>query len=164
MRSNFQAWLDDADMPQRDAQGNWFDAEDGLPYDPTIDYCQLSRPRRAVSARAVEARALAKLFGGKALTGTAKQKEWAEKIRAEKLAGMTDDQAVLACDSAGLGRSAHFWIEARNRTPNEIGKFFITQKAMLARAKALRSAGKAEEYAAAANEYNALTTAWGFTA
>ena len=49
MRSNFQAWLDEADMPQRDAQGNWFDAEDGLHYDPTIDYCKLSRPRRAVS-------------------------------------------------------------------------------------------------------------------
>lgn len=120
-------------------------------------------------------RAVAALFGGKALTGSAKQKVWAEKIRAEKLRGeklphsaydrneMTDAQAVLACSPTGLGRNAHFWIENRNRTPRDIGKFFETQKRLLANVLALREAGKADEFAAAAAEYNALTTEWGYT-
>ncbi len=169
MVSNFQAWLDSADMPQRDGAGNWFDLEDGLYYNTKIDYRQPSRPLRVISARAMDARTVAKMFGGKALTGSAAQKEWGEKIRAEKIAGMTDDQAELACDPNGLGRSAHFWIENRTRAAHEIGQFFIEQKALLARAKALlarakalRDAAIAEEYAALAAEYNAMTTAWGF--
>lgn len=119
-------------------------------------------------------RAAAALFGGKALTGSAKQKVWAEKIRAEKLRGeavgiynprneMTDAQAVLACDSNGLGKSAHFWIEARGRKPSDIGKFFETQKALLAHAQELRAAGNMTEFAAVAAKYNALTAEWGFT-
>lgn len=121
-------------------------------------------------------RAVAGLFGGKALTGSAKQKVWAEKIRAGKLHGekvgfgcyaqkdeMTDAQAVLACDPNGLGKSAHFWIANRARRPSEIGAFFEQQKRLLADALALRDAGKTEEFKAASAEYNALTTAWGFT-
>lgn len=121
-------------------------------------------------------RAAAGLFGGKALTGSVKQKVWGEKIRAEKLAGekvgsdfyapkdeMTEAQAVLACDPSGLGKSAHFWIENRGRKPSEIGRFFETQKRMLADALALRESGKADEFKAAADAYNALTTEWGFT-
>jgi hypothetical protein len=119
-------------------------------------------------------RAVAALFGGKALTGTAKQKTWGEQIRAEKLRGektndfyvrneMTERQAVLACDPNGLGGSAHFWIENRGRKPSEIGQFFETQKRMLAEALALREAGKSEEFKAAAEKYNAFTAEWGFT-
>ncbi len=121
-------------------------------------------------------RAVAALFGGKALTGTAKQKAWGEKIRAEKLRGervghdfyapkneMTEAQAVLACDPNGLGRSAHFWIHNRNRRPSEIGAFFETQKRMLAEARALREAGKIDELKAIAEQYNKLTEEWGFT-
>ncbi|MFC4729078.1 hypothetical protein [Coralloluteibacterium thermophilus] len=120
-------------------------------------------------------RAVAALFGGKALTGSTKQKVWAEKIRAEKLRGeklpfsayerneMTDAQAVLACAPAGLGKSAHFWIENRDRKPSEIGSFFETQKRLLAEAQALRQAGKMEEFKAAAEAYNNLTAEWGFT-
>lgn len=121
-------------------------------------------------------RAVAALFGGKALTGTAKQKTWAEKIRADKLRGetsqysaydrneMTEAQAAMACDPTGLGRSAHFWIENRTRKPSEIGQFFQQQKRLLADAMALREAGKAEEFKAAVAAYNAFTAAWGFTA
>lgn len=118
----------------------------------------------------------ASLFGGKALTGSKKQKVWAEKIRAEKLRGeqvgtsiydpkdeMTEAQAVLACDPNGLGKSAHFWIANRARRPSEIGAFFEQQKRLLADALAMRDAGKTEEFKAAAAEYNAFTTAWGFT-
>lgn len=119
-------------------------------------------------------RSVAALFGGKALTGSVKQKVWAEKIRAEKLAGqsrglyeardeMSEAEAALACDPAGMGRSAHFWIAARDRKPSEIGAFFVQQKRMLADAMALREAGKDHEFAAAAAAYNALTEEWGFT-
>lgn len=118
-------------------------------------------------------RAVATLFGGKALAGSTKQKVWGEKIRAEKLAGktgafyardeMTEAQALLACDPNGLGRSAHFWIENNNRLPSEIGKFFETQRRMLVDAMALRDAGKTTEFKAASEAYNALTAEWGFT-
>lgn len=122
-------------------------------------------------------RAVAALFGGKALTGSTKQKTWAEKVRAEKLRGekiggqfydvaydtMTEAQAAMACDPNGLGKSAHFWIEARGRKPSEIGKFFETQKRMLRAALALREAGKADEFKAAAEAYNHFTAEWGFT-
>lgn len=121
-------------------------------------------------------RAVAALFGGKALTGTPKQKAWGEKIRAQKLRGervghdfyapkneMTEAQAVMACDPNGLGRSAHFWIHNRDRRPSEIGAFFETQKRMLAEARALREAGKIDEFKAIAEQYNKLTAEWGFT-
>jgi len=117
----------------------------------------------SISDRARFARDKAKFFGGKALTGSAKQKEWAEKIRVEKIGAMTQDQAEMSCDPDGLGRSAHFWIENRERTGSEIGNFFMQQKAMLRKAQLLRAAGKAAEYEALVVEYNALTERWGFT-
>lgn len=126
--------------------------------------------------KVLEARAVAGLFGGKALTGSAKQKEWGEKIRAEKLSGeklghdfyapkneMTEVEAAMACDPNGLGKSAHFWIENRNRQPSEIGAFFVQQKRMLAEAISLREAGDADGFKAAAEAYNNLTAQWGFT-
>jgi len=117
----------------------------------------------SISDRAQTARDKAKFFGGKALTGSAKQKEWAEKIRAEKLFAMTQDQAEMACAHNGLGRSANFWIQNRERSGSEIGNFFMQQKAMLRQAQSLRAAGRSAEYEAAAAEYNALTLRWGFT-
>ncbi|MBK7543185.1 MAG: hypothetical protein IPI57_15825 [Candidatus Competibacteraceae bacterium] len=46
-----------------------------------------------------DARSIAKAFGGKALKGTAKQKEWAEKIRASKIDGMSAEDAELCLRS-----------------------------------------------------------------
>lgn len=133
-----------------------------------------SRTQWKAGTKVLADRAVAALFGGKALTGSVKQKTWGEKIRAEKLRGetgafyarneMTDAQAVLACDPKGLGHSAHFWIENQRRRPYEIGAFFQQQKRMLADAIALRDAGRAEEFKAAVAAYNAFTTEWGFTA
>lgn len=130
------------------------------------------RKKSKLSARAAVARGTAKLFGGRALTGTPKQREWGEKIRASKIKGerggpfepqntMTDEQVLLACSPTGVGRSAHFWIENRDRKPSEIGQFFEQQKALLAAAAAAREAGDAEQYAVIAAEYNALTAEWG---
>ena len=104
----------------------------------------------------------ARLFGGRALKGTSRQKEWAEKIRAEKLAQMTADQAEMACDPNGLLTHSKFWIENRTRSGSEIGAFVEEQKALLKQAKSLRAAGKSDEYAAAAARYNALTQSWGW--
>jgi len=159
--TNFQAWLNDADMPQKAADGSWFDLETGISYNPTHNYIT-GQARTTLSARALDARAVAKAFGGKALKGTAKQKEWAEKIRAEKLAGMTQDQAEMACDPAGLLTNAKFWIEARGRAAADIGAFVMNQKGLLAQARALKAAGRAEEYADVAADYNNLTASWGF--
>lgn len=123
---------------------------------------QYNSRNRHLSHKAQEARDIARFFGGKALIGTQKQKEWAEKIREEKILSMNEDQAILACDSKGLGRSAKFWIENRNRTPDDIGQFFIDQKVLLATAMKLRDAGLSEEYADASKVYNQLTEDWGF--
>lgn len=163
MTTNFQTWIDQADMPER-RDGVWVDLETGLKYDPSIDYATgtARAPRKTVSAKAQDARAVAKMFGGKALKGTAKQKEWAEKIRAEKLAQMSESQAEMACDPLGLLTHSKFWIENRTRNGSEIGAFVEDQKALLKQAKSLRAAGKADEYAVVAARYNALTTTWGF--
>ena len=66
------------------------------------------RNKASLSERAIEKRNIAKMFGGKALTGTVKQKEWAEKIRAEKLAALSEDEAIKICTA--------FWINNRNKT------------------------------------------------
>lgn len=159
-KNNFQAWLDQADMPAQQ-NGRWVDLEDGSLYNPAHDY--RSRGERvALSAKALDARSIAKAFGGLALKGTPKQKEWAEKIRAEKLQGMSQDQAEMACDPNGLLTNAKFWIEQRSAAAAEIGGFVMQQKALLKRARTLKEAGDATAYAAVAAEYNALTAKWGF--
>lgn len=117
---------------------------------------------RPLSQKAREARHSAKFFGGKALLGSAKQKEWGEKIRSEKLGGMSEDQAVFACAPDGLGKHSKFWIENRERSSREIGAFFERQKALLAKGMELRDRLDSAEYASVAAEYNALTSEWGF--
>lgn len=154
---NFKEWYEDADMPELH-DGKWVDMETGLPYLST----PAKKTRSSVSAKAMDFRAQAKLFGGKALIGSAKQKEWGEKIRAEKLGGMTPEQAELVCDPAGLTRSAHFWIQNRAATAAAIAEFETTRRLLLKQARALKSANDAEGYAAKAAEYNALTAKWGF--
>ena len=113
-------------------------------------------------AELTAARKAAALFGGKALKGTARQKTWAEKIRAKKLESMTQEQAVACCDPAGILTGAKFWIETRNRRGADIGEFELDRRELRDEALALRADGKADEYAAAAARYNALTAAWGF--
>lgn len=162
--TNFEFWINEiADIPTRDEDGQWCDMEDGLPYRADFNY-QSGQPRQryAPSAQAKQGRELAKAFGGRALKGTAKQKEWAEKIRAEKLREMDMDQAELACDPQGLLTSAKFWIEARRRKGREIGDFVQQQKAQLKQYRAAKEARDAEKVKAIAEQYNALTTRWGF--
>ena len=160
-KNNFQAWLDEADMPQQQ-DDIWVDLETGHKYDPSVDYSAAHAPRKPLSILALNARNIAKAMGGKALKGTAKQKEWAEKIRAEKLGMMTQDQAEMACDPCGLLTHSKFWIENRSANGTDIGNFVMNQKALLARHRTASKAGNGLVVAETANEYNALTAKWGF--
>jgi hypothetical protein len=158
--NNFQAWLDQADIPTCDENG-WFDLETGLRYNPAVNYLTGSK-RQTISTNALTARNIAKAFGGKALKGTKKQKEWAEKIRADKVQKMTRDQAEMVCDPNGLLTHSKFWIENCDASPTAIGHFVMTQKALLAQYRASHAAGDADQVAKIAAEYNALTEEWGF--
>ncbi len=158
--NNFQAWYNDADMPEKTTHG-WVDMETGIAFDPSVNYLRKGySSRSSVSKKALSSRNVAKLFGGKALIGTAKQKEWAEKIRAEKLQEMTEEQATLACAPSGLGKAAKFWIENRGKKGAEIGGFFQTAKEL--REKFAQLEKGTEECRAVAEKYNSLTAAWGF--
>ncbi|MDP5909571.1 hypothetical protein P3854_32050 [Pseudomonas aeruginosa] len=158
--TNFQTWLDSADIPTQE-NGQWVDLETGIAYDPQYNYALKTR-RTSLSPRAMDARTVAKAFGGRALTGTARQKEWAEKIRAEKVQQMNQDQAEMACDPSGLLTAAKFWIENRNATGQAIAGFVMQQKALLAQHRSAQAAGQADNVAKIATEYNTLTARWGF--
>lgn len=136
--------------------GMWVDLETGIPY---TDHRHV---RKGLSVKAQDARAVAKQFGGKALTGSERQKEWAEKIRAEKLAQMNEEQAALVCSPTNILQSAKFWIENRYASGKAIAAFEIQRRASFERAKSLKLRNDADGYALAAAEYNALTKKWGF--
>jgi hypothetical protein len=155
---SFKQWYEDADMPTLQ-NGVWVDLETGIPY---AESRAQRAPRVALSDKAQNARAVAKQFGGKALSGSAKQKEWAEKIRAEKLAALSEEQAILICDPTNILQNAKFWIENRASSGREIAAFEIQRRAALKRAKSLKAKNDADGYARAAGEYNDLTEKWGF--
>lgn len=157
MMSDFLSWYNEADMPSKQADGTWIDLETGIAFNQTE---KEKKERQSISAKAQDARNIAKAFGGKALAGTTKQKEWAEKIRAEKLSQMDFDIAILVCDKNGLLNHSKFWIENRTKSANEIGAFIIEQKALLATFRKLEKG--TEEALAIAEKYNTLTASWGF--
>lgn len=169
--TNFKSWLEDADMPTK-VNGQWVDLETGHPYQPAY----AARSTYTPSSSVAEHRKYAKQFGGKALTGTPKQKEWAEKIRAEKLSEMSKDQAEMACDPSGMLKSSKAWIENRHRTGEEIGDFAMKQKTLhkqfLSMQKKRSEAVHVKDFSASeeitkemevvAAEYNALIESYGF--
>lgn len=124
---SFKEWFDNADYPQRDENGEWFDLEDGIPYRLSKYAAEEKKKeaRKQLSSKALEGRAVAKLFGGYALKGSAKQKEWAEKIRADKLKEMNSFEiAEYFCDKDNTPfQSAAFWIENRNKSALEFEDF-----------------------------------------
>lgn len=118
--------------------------------------------RTSISDKALDARKVAKFFGGKALLGTKRQKEWAEKIRASKLDGMTELQALQACDPSGLLNHSKFWIENRDKSGKEIGEFVELQKSLLKKYQAAYAEKEHDAVKRLADQYNELTTKWGF--
>lgn len=125
LESAFRSWYNEADIPLQDENGNWYDAETGFRFITEDE----TKKRKALSGNAQTARDTAKLFGGKALKGSAKQKEWAEKIRVEKMKEMTADQIaeVLNVEIAGHSK---FWIESRSQTGAKIAEFIIALKGL----------------------------------
>lgn len=71
-------------------------------------------------ARTAEARKTAKMLGGKALTGTAKQKAWAEDIRKNFLSLDLTDESISFVTSSQMTATAKFWIETRNINRQEL--------------------------------------------
>jgi len=120
---NFEAWHENADIPHQQENGKWVDLETGFEYEPNIDYSDCKIKRKELSQKAKDNRTIAKMFGAKALRGTVKQKEWAEKIRAEVLKSVTEKQATLLCASQSTSHSK-FWIENRNLNAKEMGDIF----------------------------------------
>lgn len=120
--TKFEAWHEEvADIPQQHPDGSWFDLETGLSYDPSIDYTFKSQS--TLSSNALDARIAANKFGGKALTGSTKQKNWAETIRASVLATVPPDQARLICSASSLTGKSKFWIDNRDVSPAKIAEF-----------------------------------------
>lgn len=63
-----------------------------------------------------ESRKLAKFYGGKALTGSAAQKKWAEEIRQNILESseLSDDTKTKLC-ALSIAQSAKFWIDNKDK-------------------------------------------------
>ena len=138
MSNNFDAWYKNADMPEL-VNGVWTDLEDGLTFNRATNYAPTELPRKKTSPATSTARAAAAKFGGKALTGTKAQKEWAEKIRAEILGKVTSDQAEILVRRFPTSK---FWIENR-ATPN-IGAAAVEADALYKQSHALYKQAEAE--------------------
>ncbi|HHE3502603.1 TPA: hypothetical protein ACPDKO_000092 [Pasteurella multocida] len=115
--SSFGEWYKEADMPTKGTDGKWYDEETGLPYEPTLK--TKKAVRKSVSVNTKGFRDYAKQFGGKALAGSVKQKEWAEKIRHSILTKCDDEQATVLCSLAITGK-ASFWIKFRNESEDQL--------------------------------------------
>lgn len=70
-------------------------------------------------AKAKESRKLAKFYGGKALTGSATQKKWAEEIRQKVLesSALSDEQKTKLVTLGGAANTAKFWINNKDKSP-----------------------------------------------
>lgn len=124
--NNFDFWMDTvADMPEKGEDGKWYDLETGLQFDSSVHYQTGGKTTRwAVPASVKEYRDIAKFYGGKALTGTAKQKEWAEKLRADVLKSdaLSDEQKAELIALQGMLKTAKFWIDNRHISASEFKK------------------------------------------
>ncbi len=140
---NFDAWMAQADIPVKNENGAWVDLETGFHYDSSFNYAN-GRPfgkkaeqPKELGQKASDGRAAAKMLGGKDLTGSMAQKEWAEKIRASKLERMTAGHANLAL-TMPVAATAKFWIEARFKRPDEIGAWLAEHHPMIEKLDELR--------------------------
>lgn len=116
MQSNFLIWHDNfADMPL-ERHGKWVDLETGFEYDASWDYAN-NRPFGDAKpgkhdAEIKTARATAKASGLVALTGSTKQKGWAEQIRQKRI--LSASLAISEALGGELFKKASFWIGTRD--------------------------------------------------
>jgi hypothetical protein len=104
-------------------------------HDDDLDVCYSCRKpaktvRKKPSVKCLDNRKTAKFFGGKALKGTVKQKEWAEKIRTEFLesGSVSDEVKVELMQCGGFVDSASFWIDNRNTAKSALNVRNIVTK------------------------------------
>jgi len=122
--SHFQYWHDEfADIPSQAADGTWVDLETGLPYDPKARY-NSTAPRKPVAPskyadEVKAARADARNMGLAKLTGSTKQKQWAEQIRVDRIKAISDEE-LKRYAGCHLFSVSKFWIETRKLSAVEI--------------------------------------------
>ena len=76
--------------------------------------------KNTVLSTSAEYKAIAKSFGGKALTGSVKQKNWAEQIRAGHLAVLSSEEAKMICKhEADFFKKSSFWIDNRDKSAQD---------------------------------------------
>lgn len=116
--SNFSFWKNEiADMPEQGDDGNWFDLETGIPYESCAHYKTGGRTTRWTPRDDVkEHRKIAKFYGAKALTGSIKQKVWAESLRTKVLTSekLSDEQKTEFLATADFTNTAKFWINNKD--------------------------------------------------
>lgn len=80
---------------------------------------EIAKHERAL-AKAKESRKLAKFYGGKALTGTAAQKKWAEEIRQKVLESsqLSEDQKAQLVTLGSVTNTSKFWINNKDKRPD----------------------------------------------
>lgn len=111
MGLSFSDWMEfEASIPMQDKDGEWFDLDTGIYFHEYNPPKKDQPPRYSPSAKTAEARAKARKNGGRALRGSSKQKEWAEKIRMQKLSALNDEQKQMVLRLDVL-HAAKFWIE-----------------------------------------------------
>jgi hypothetical protein len=127
---NFQAWLDESDIPMQNSDGAWFNAETGFTYADWLKSSKTSRPASSSATKYEQeittARAHAKAQGWPTLSGTAAQRGWAEQIRVSKLAELPEDLQRFAAKNR---TAAKFWIEKREEKLDALFSTLFAQRA-----------------------------------
>lgn len=153
---SFSKWINEADMPTQDAGGKWYDAETGIYYEP------MKISTKVTSMGALEARNVAKFFGGKALKGsTAKQKAAGEYTRADKIKKVSPEVAEMLCTMT-LYENASFWLNNKYKKPSEFEAFALKRIELLNNHKKAKKEKNTDLVAKIAKQYNDLTKEWGF--
>lgn len=101
-----------------------------------------------------------RLFGGRALSGTPKQRKWATVIRDNMLSRLSENEAVAICTGHPMFSVSRFWIEHREKSADTIGALAVALKTLITEAAALKSAGENAQYEQVAKRYNLLVEEW----
>ncbi|MDR5655298.1 hypothetical protein [Ruixingdingia sedimenti] len=132
--------------------GRWLCHDTGIEYSNAdigamLKPALVKAPAKPLSQKALNARNAAKNHGMKALKGSAAQKEWAEKIRAEKISFafssyFPEAERPEALEALARLTKAKFWIENRTKSSDAIFKLAVAS---------LRAERKVEEIEEALN-------------
>jgi len=157
-------WLEHvADIPERDENGLWYDLETGISFKTYLESLEPERsPRRSISDDAAKARKQVRdAYGASALTGSIRQKNWAEGIRLRMCSTLSIEDAKELLEW-NLTNSCKFWIENRKSTAVEL--LHVKRRAMEAGGLyiAARNANDSAAIEKYANLYNSITESLGF--